>query len=206
MSIDSNPTAMGLIIAGLLAPLIYLATVIVGGAMRPGYSHFGNAISELVESNAPHRRALNTAFFAYNACTIALGIGITALAPNPTIVLSGWILGVTGLLGVAMSWLPMDPIGTPATAPGVGHLVVAGLMSVGSMAAILAFAIGAGGVDGWNAFSVYSYATFAIVLVTGGAAALSARGLWRSMGLLERLTIGTFLQWNAVLAVALLTR
>lgn len=206
MSIDSNPTAIGLIIAGLLAPFIYAVTVMIGGAMRPGYSHFGNAISELVESNAPHRRALNTAFFVYNACTIALGIGITAVAPNPTIVLSGWVLGVTGLLGVVMAWLPMDPIGTPATGAGFGHLVIAGLMSVGSMAAVLAFAIGSARIDGWNAFSVYSYATFGVVLVTGGAAALSARGLWRSMGLLERLTIGAFLQWHAALAIMLLTR
>ena len=206
MSIDSNPTTIGLVIAGILAPLIYAVTVVVGAAIRPGYSHFGNAISELVESNAPHRAGLNVAFFGYNICSMAFGIGITTLAPNPTIVLSGWILVLTGLFGVGMSWLPMDPIGSPATRPGRGHLVVAGLMSVGSMAAILAFAIGCGKIDGWSSFSAYSYATFAVVLVTGGVAALSARGHWRAMGLLERLTIGAFLQWHAVLAIALLTR
>lgn len=37
-----------LILCGVLAPFIYLAAVALGGLLRPGYSHIGQAISELM--------------------------------------------------------------------------------------------------------------------------------------------------------------
>lgn len=205
MSINTNPTVIGLIVMGLLAPLLYGAIVIVGAAIRPGYRHVANAVSELVEWHAPHRLPLNVTFFAYNLLTIGFGLGMTVLAANPTIRLSGWILAANGALGLAMSWFPMDPIGSPSTARGKGHLVIAALMSLGSMATILLFAIGCASVPGWAGISVYSYVSFAVVLMTGAVAALSAGGHWPTMGLWERLTIGGYLQWQAVLAIAFLT-
>lgn len=205
MSIDVNPTAIGLVLSGAIAPLLYVATVILGAAARARYSHVANAVSELVETGAPHRAPLNVAFFAYNVLSMGFGLGITVLAADPTIVLSGWLIVGTGILGVAMTWFPMDPIGSAATRAGRGHLVLAGLMSVGTMASVLSFAMGSAAIDGWSSFSAYSYLTFGVVLITGSAAALSARGHWRTMGLWERITIGAFLQWQAVLAIVLLT-
>lgn len=204
MSVDVNPTAWALLAAGLLAPLVYAGTVLVGAAIRPGYSHIANAVSELVEAHAPDRWRLNVAFFAYNLLSMAFGVGITVVAANPTLVLAGWILVAAGGLGLAMSWFPMDPVGTRMTRPGLGHLIIAGLMSVGTIAALVTFAIGAGDVDGWSGFSVYSYATAGFVAVTGAVAAMSAGGHWPTMGFWERLTIGGFLQWHLVLAIRLI--
>lgn len=206
MSLDTNPTALGLIIAGLLAPLAFAATTFVGAAIRPGYSHVSNAVSELVETGAPHRTGLNWAFLAYNLFTVAFGVGLTIIAGNRTVMLSGWFVAVAGILGAIMWPFPMDRIGTPATTRGRGHLILAGLVSLVTMAAILTFAIGSATISGWEGFSVYSYVSFGVVALTGAAAAFSAVKLWPTMGLLERLTIGAFLQWELVLAVVLLTR
>lgn len=205
MPLDINPTAWALLAAGLLAPLLYLGTVVAGAAIRPGYSHVANAISELVEARAPHRIPLNIAFLVYNAFSIAFGIGITVVAANSTVVLAGWLLAATGGLGVLMSWFPMDPVGTPATVPGIGHLVIAGLMSVGTIAAIVAFAIGSASVEGWSGFSTYSYVTAGLVAATGAVAATTAARRRTTMGFWERLTIGAFLQWHLVLALRLIT-
>ncbi len=206
MSLDINPSALALIVSGILAPITFALVVVLGGAIRPGYSHIGNAVSELVETGAPHRTGLNWAFLAYNVFTIAFGLGLTVLGANRTIMWSGWLVAVAGFLGALMWPFPMDRIGTPSTTRGLGHIVLAGLVSLVTMAAILTFAIGSAGIAGWEGFAVYSYVSFGIVAVTGAIAAASAVGLWRSMGLLERLTIGAFLQWEIVLAVTLITR
>lgn len=203
MSLETNPTAWGLLAAGVLAPLLCAATVVAGAAWRPGYSHVANAISELVEARAPHRGRLNVAFFAYNALSIAFGFGITVVAANPTIVLAGWLLAATGGLGLVMSWFPMDPVGSPTTLPGIGHLVLAGLMSIGTIAAIVTFAIGSGDVPGWSAFAAYSYVTAGVVAATGLVAATTAARHRPTMGAWERLTIGCFLQWHVALAIRL---
>jgi hypothetical protein len=202
----SDSTAQLLYGAGILAPVIFVATVLIGAAIRPGYSHRGNAVSELIEAGAPHKLSLDLAFVAYNAVLVAFAVGLLNLfAEAPIAVrLAVWLLMATGVVGIVTWQFPMDPIGKPSTTRGKGHLVLAGLMSVGTMATILSFAIGAANMAHWGWFSVYSYVSFAWVLGTGGLAALSAIGHWPTMGLLERLTIGGGLQWTFVLGVAAL--
>ena len=204
MELDSTATL--LIWAGAAAPLVYAVTVAVGAAILPGYSHAGNAVSELVGAGAPNRTPLNFAFLVYNLLLVAFAFGILRAFDDPSlaITLAGWFLAGTGVAGALMWGFPMDPIGAPATPAGIGHLVLAGILSLGTMAAVLSFAIGAGQMTDWENFSVYSYVSFGVILVTGAFAAISAARRWRLMGLLERFTIAAGLQWIAVLAFTLL--
>ena len=50
-----------LLACGMLAALIYLGTVILGGLLRPGYSHVAHAISELIAGEAELLEALSRA-------------------------------------------------------------------------------------------------------------------------------------------------
>lgn len=195
-----------LLAAGIAAVLVYVLTVVTGAAIRPGYSHYGNAISELVGAGAPSRGPLNVAFFLYNLLIIAFAIGLaTAFGDGPSGArLAGWLMAATGVFGIAMTWFPMDPIGAPATRPGIGHLVLAGMLSLGTLGAMLAFALGVGEIDHWPNLALYTYITFGVILVTGGLAAMSAAQRWQSMGLWERLTIGAGMQWIAVVAFTLI--
>ena len=43
-----------------------MGTVILGGLLRPGYSHISMAISELVADGAPNRTLLSSSFLLYN--------------------------------------------------------------------------------------------------------------------------------------------
>ncbi len=205
---ELDPTARLLILAGVAAPFLFAVTTLVGAAIRPGYSHVANAVSELVGAGAPNRLPLNIGFLVYNVLVVAFASGIViAFNDAPTAIrLAGWILAATGVVGVIMWPFPMDQIGTPATPRGIGHIVLAGFASIGTMAAVLTFAIGAGDLPGWENFSTYSYVTLAVIAVTGAMAAGSAIRLWPTMGLLERLTIGSGLQWMAILAFTILNR
>ena len=48
-----------LLYGGIVAPVLYVVTIIVGGLIRPGYSHIANAISELTAAGAPNKALLD---------------------------------------------------------------------------------------------------------------------------------------------------
>lgn len=56
-----------LMMSGMLAALVYVGTAILGGLLRPGYSHLAEAISELVAADAPNRTLLSPLFLLYDA-------------------------------------------------------------------------------------------------------------------------------------------
>jgi hypothetical membrane protein len=62
-------------LSGVLAPIIYVATVILGGLLRPGYSHVAEAISELVATGAPNRPLLNYAIHPLQRIEPCLWVG-----------------------------------------------------------------------------------------------------------------------------------
>ncbi len=45
---------------GLVAPILYVITAIVGATLRNDYSHIANAISELISNGAPNKAVLAT--------------------------------------------------------------------------------------------------------------------------------------------------
>ncbi|MHB1104555.1 MAG: hypothetical protein ACYC0C_17625 [Devosia sp.] len=91
----------------------------------------------------------------------------------------------------------MDRVGEAVSAIGTAHLVLAGMASLLSMLAIF------GGIRaGRRGTRRVSALALAIVFVTGALAALGTASGWPLAGLLERMTIGTFLAWLAVYAFA----
>ena len=53
-------------VCGALAPILYIMTVALGGAIRAGYRHIAQAVSELIETGAPNRALLDALFIIYN--------------------------------------------------------------------------------------------------------------------------------------------
>jgi hypothetical protein len=186
---------------GIIAALIYIAAVVIGGIMRPDYNHLSMAVSELIASGAANKQLLDALFIAYNALLLvfAWSVGMSVRGDGKGIAVSGAaILAVVALLGLAMTlFFPMDPRGAPATTAGTIHLVLAGALSLGSILSILFLALG---MKDRDAFWVYSMLSGVLVLVSGGFAAVTAIQGSSLMGLAERITIGLFLQWIVVLS------
>ena len=55
-----------LAICGILAPILYVAALVVGNILDPTYSQVGKTVSELIERGAPNRDLLNAIFIIYN--------------------------------------------------------------------------------------------------------------------------------------------
>ena len=193
-----------LLAAGVAAPLLYAATVIIGAAQHPGYSHLGNAISELIARGQGGQ--LEPWFLLYNLLIIlfAAGLDMRVGLSGRWFRISAAMIGTSGVLGVAMAWFPQDAVGTPMTPTGIGHLVIAALMSVTSMAAVLADMLAWRALDRRRA--VFSARCLAVIFLSGAVAAVEAAQGWPLVGLFERITIGTYLLWIMATALRFLRR
>ena len=51
-----------LALCGLLSPVIYTLATFIGGAIRPGYSHIINTVSELMAPGSPNKLLMHILF------------------------------------------------------------------------------------------------------------------------------------------------
>ena len=200
-----------LLICGLLAPLVYVGAVILGGLLRPGYSHVAHAISELIAAGAPNTTLLNPPFTLYDILLAAFGVGLLLTVrahPEQRGTRSGSVgafaLIVSGLLGVLMNlFFPQDPGGPPVTFTGTVHVMLAGVLSLGTMLAILSTCLWLRQAPGLRAYWRYSLASLALIFISGGLCAAALATSSPYLGLVERVTIGAFIQWVFVMALKL---
>lgn len=177
--------------------LIYIAATIYGGAVRPGYSHIRDSVSELVEVDAPKKSLLDSIFvlyhllffsFAYALQSALPGIRWRSLAPA--------LLALTGCLGLVLTiFFPCD-VGceeNPTTITGKGHAVIVTLSALCVFIAMLAVSWQARRDPAWH-----TYARFTLIC------ALSAIGLSLAAiaylnsaytGLAERLSLAPIFLW-----------
>ena len=179
--------------AGVVAPLVYVGAVILGGARQPGYSHMAEPISALTATGGFW---INAVFGLYNLLLLAFSAFVITRpgGGNAGFRVAGWLMALLGFVGLALWAFPMDLPGAPATMSGAVHIGLAAVASVASMAAITAGALG-WRQAGERRAAMISWVALGFVIVTGGLAAFAAATGWASVGLLERLTIGGFLAW-----------
>jgi hypothetical protein len=200
----------GLLACGIAYPVTYVvANDLIAATRYPGYSRVDQVVSELSATGAPTRRFLVMMLPAFTGLTVAYGAGVwKAAGQRPALRATGLVLLASGATSIA--WLPF-PMSSreviargKATGSDTGHVVLSGL----TIAEILAlFGAGAGAFG--TRFRNYSLTSGAVVLLSGAltsrqAAKLSTGQPTPRMGLYERISIGTWLQWMAALATILL--
>jgi hypothetical protein len=87
------------------------------------------------------------------------------------------------------------------TSTGAMHIVFAGLSSLATMLAILLMGLWFRSSQRLRGYGLYSFISVAAVFLTGGFAAYSVANQSSIGGLIERITIGGFLQWLFVIAL-----
>ncbi len=185
--------------AGIVAPLLYVLAVVVGGAVTPGYSHIGQAISELTATGVPHRNLIDPMFVIYDLLLIGFALGLAATLPTPRRrlrTLGAVALALTGLAGLGMStFFQMDQVGAAMTGPGRVHIVLAAVAALMSMAAVAAVATAAAANPAWRRYAGWSFVALGVIAATGAWAGVAVIDASPLLGLAERLTIGTFIAW-----------
>jgi hypothetical membrane protein len=201
-----------LALCGILAPLVYIGTVILGGFLRPEYSHISQAVSDLIATRAPNKSLLDPLFAIYNLLSIAFAVGLLQFVrsdyqhPRKLVgEIGAVVLIAQGIFGLVTLLFPEPAGGMSAamTSTGKLHIVFAGLSSLTTMLSILLMGFWFKKNQRHRRFASYSFLSVAAVFVTGGLAAMSVAHQSPFAGLAERITIGGFMQWLFVIALTL---
>jgi Protein of unknown function (DUF998) len=198
-----------LLACGVLSSLPYIAANLLGARRWSDYSLTSHTVSELSAIGAPSRPLVVPLLTTHGALVIPFGVGVWESAGRRR------ALRVTGalLVGLGASDLPapLFPMHRrEALARGersrtdTMHIVLTSVNSV-----LIVLAIGFGSTALGKRFRVYSLATILALVVTGGLTATQAPRVESNLptpwaGVTERITIGGYLLWQVVLAIALL--
>jgi Protein of unknown function (DUF998) len=208
---ESAPSGVprGLLACGILAALLYaLAHDALAAMLYPGFSPFSQAVSELSSIGAPTRPAVTTVVLIHEALLIAFGIGVWRSGlGNRALRVTGALLIAYGAIGPMWLPFPITARGEIASTGGfndVMHLIL-GAVTILLELAIMGFGAAALG----RRFRLYSILTFAAVvgfwaLTFMYAPAVAAGEPTPWLGVVERIALGTWLLWLAVLAVVLI--
>ena len=197
-----------LFLSGMAIPIIYVFLYILGGALRPDYSHIKNSVSELLSPGAPNRPLLVTIQIIYALLHIIFGIGVLLFikesAHNQALGRIGaWMIIALGAATLGTVIFPQDAEGTPATNAGNLHkLLVFGALIPFSILSTLLIGIWIGQAGILSGFDIYSFITVGAVIVMGGVGGATVKTPYA--GLVERIAAIVTQQWLFMLGMLLL--
>lgn len=186
-----------LLAAGPLSSLLYVITAdVVIASQWEDYRRTHQMVSDLFAIGSPGRDAALPLLWLYMVLSTAFGVGVWASARgNRTLRIGGALLVGYGLSNILGSFFPLR-LGDSTSVPM--HIVATNLQLT-FMVAAMSFV--AAGFHGWMRW--YSIASLVTSIVMGIAAFTAAPGPSPLLGIGERISIGAFLLWVAVLAVVL---
>jgi hypothetical protein len=199
-----------LFICGMVAPWWFVFMTILGGAIRPRYSHITDTMSELFAPGSPNKSFLDILHAIFAVLLILFGIGLLQFfqRTNPLkrigqVGASLFIL--MGCVSVATATIfPQDPWGATATFAGEMHKLLSGVIGLLSIFSMLLIGIWFVRTKTSPRFGVYSFITIGLVVISAGLYVASVDS--PLMGLAERITALVGFQWTFTLAYWMFSR
>jgi hypothetical membrane protein len=195
---------------GLIAPVLFVFTAILGGTLRPGYSHIADTISELFSPGSPNKPLLDALHTIYALLLTMFGLGLLQLVRSREQFRTGGMIGASlfiavGLLSVTTATVfPQDAWGSPATFPGEMHKILHGVIGLLSILSMLLMGIWFHRTEILPGFRTYSFITVGLAIVSAGFFMASVGG--PIMGLAERISGLVGFQWTFSLALWMVSR
>lgn len=184
-------------LALIVAAVSYVLAVIIGGSLKENYSHIYNAISELSEVGTGEILIVNILFGIYNYILIIYSFVYLLyyrrkMNAKTTIIYISILL--CGFSGIMMGIFPQEPRGIDVSIKGIMHFVFAGIAALITMLIAILSWINYKKIN--KSYAIYSLISFIMIFVAGlGNVILMNNGIGNFFGLIERITIGTFILW-----------
>jgi hypothetical protein len=195
-----------LLVCGIIAPLLYLATISVAPMLWENYSSTSQTVSELFAIGAPSKSFVVPLFLTYSVLIIAFGIGVWRSAgPKRALRVVGGLLIAREVLGIVGTlFAPMHMRGVEGALTDTMHAAITGL---GSLFYLLMMGFGATAFG--KGFRLYSIGTLIVLVVFGVLAGMEGPRMAANlptpwMGVWERINICATMLWIMVLAIVLL--
>ena len=199
-----------LAMCGVIAPLLFILMAILGGAMRPGYSHISDTVSELLSPGSPNRLLLTVFLTTYALLMAMFGAGLLLTVrrseQSTQIGSVGASMSIAaGMLSVAIATVfPQDPWGSARTFAGEMHMILSAVIGVLQMLSISLLGIWFRRAGISAGLAAYSFLTAAAAIVFGGFLVTTAGT--PLMGLAERISILVGFLWTFVIALWMVSR
>lgn len=188
-----------------------IANDLIAATIFDGYSRIDQAISELSGTGAPSRAFLNAMLPLFTLLVLGFGLGVRrAAGRSRALRVTGGILIAQGIMFPLWLLFPLTSRDEMAQATwhanDIGHLVL-GALAVLFIVVEMAFSAAALG----KRFRYFSITMMITTVAAGGYVGSTTSDVaagdptpW--MGVVERLSYGSWLLWMAVLAIVLLRR
>ena len=191
---------------GIASTVAYLAMDLFGSLAWDGYSYIDQTVSELSAIDAPSRPIAALLGMVYNILLIPFAIGVAASSARHSLLrpAAAALLGI-GLMGMISAFFPIQMRGTGEwTINETMHVTLVAITVV-----LIVMAMTLGGRSLGAGFFLYSRVSIAVTLLAGAIAGMNGTNLAANlptpwMGVMERISIFTFLAWVASFAVVLL--
>lgn len=197
-------------LCGVIAPLLFVLMTFLGGALRPGYSHLSETISELFSPGSPNKPLLDALHTTYALLMTLFSIGVLQFVRSSgkaerAGIIGAWLYIAAGLISIATATVfPQDAWGSPSTFAGQMHINLTGVVGLFSMLAMLLLGAWFYRTRVSQGFGIYSWITVAAVIPLTGLFLVNMGT--PLMGLTERLTILPGFLWTFILAVWIYSR
>ncbi len=190
-----------LAICGMLSPILYTAMWILGGVLRPEYSHIRDDVSSLLAVGAPKKRTFDVFLISSSVLLFVFYLGLPWGINNGQIPIVGPILFIiSGVMGVLVAlFFPLDADGEITSYRGKMHLILVFTSGLLTFAGMLVLWLGLAGIAEWSTFATYSLISAIIALILMIISGIFMKSNYR--GLLERLGVSTFMVYYFVLAL-----
>ena len=204
---DRRPTLdEGLLVAGVLAPLAYLAGDLIAGMRWEGYSFRDQTISELNALGAPTRTLTIVLGLTGYALLVAFGVGVwrSATAHGGLRVAGAALVGFGALSLWAVPFAPMHVREAEETLTDALHLAGGAVAGILLLVIVASAAVASG-----TRFRLYSIVTILVTFAFAGWSGLDGPEMaddlatpW--LGVKERVSVYAYQLWLVVFAVSLL--
>lgn len=198
-----------LLACGMLSSLVYVGADVLAAIRYPEYHSFSTQmVSELMANGAPTERLVDPIFLLYGVLLVAFGVGAWMSAGQKGSLrwAAGFLAanGALGLTGPTLFEMNLRRNGAAVAEEDVLHIAATAVLSL-----LILLAMGIGAFAGGRRFRWFSFAMIGTLLGFAVLAGLESSHIaageptpW--LGITERIGIGAYLLWVAILAVSLL--
>ncbi|MFX1533930.1 MAG: DUF998 domain-containing protein [Promethearchaeota archaeon] len=177
-----------LAICGMASPIVYTTMWILGGILRPDYSHIRDDISSLFAVDAPNRRLFQSFIIASSVLLFLFYIGLhEGLNDGGGSILGPFLFLTSSFLGVLVAFFfPLDAGGEMTTLRGKMHTILVIASGILTIAGMVALWLRLQSIAAWSAFATYSLisaiASFILIIIAGIFVTSNYRGLFERLG------------------------
>jgi len=180
-------------LAGVAGPVQSTIVIAICSALRPGYDHANQFISDLGATGTQHAALMNFAgFIPSGAIMAAFGVALWKLLPKYLLARTGASLIILFALGLIIAGIFSCDPGCPQQGGSVEnsiHDTIAGPMFLSAITGVLIFGISFRRLAGWKRLSNYSLVSAVLcygffILLIGSLESRNLTGMWQRLILL----------------------